>query len=320
MKPLVLFRSGTNFNFIGRRRLFFALSALLMLASIGAYIDHGLNFGIDFKGGILIEIKTDGPADMAQLRDAMSGLGVGEVSLQEFGSPDDVLIRIEAQEGGEGANDAAIQTLRDALGDSVEYRRVESVGPKVGDELKEAGIYAVLSALVAILLYIWFRFEWQFGVGAVVALAHDVIATIGVFSVLGMEFTLATVAAVLTIAGYSINDTVVVFDRVRENMRKYKKMDLPELLNRSVNETLSRTVVTSVTTLLALVALYVFGGQIIRDFSFAMIWGVLVGTYSSIFVAAPTLIYLRVRGGIFGGDEEGKNAAPMDQDQDAATP
>jgi preprotein translocase subunit SecF len=304
MKPLVLFRPDSSFDFISRRRWFFALSALLMVLSIGAYIDHGLNFGIDFKGGIVIEIKTDGPADMAGLRSEISDLGIGEVSLQEFGSPDDVLIRIEAQEGGEGANEVAIQAVRDALGESVEYRRVESVGPKVGDELKEAGIYAVLSALVAILLYIWFRFEWQFGVGAVVALAHDVIATIGVFSVLSMEFTLATVAAVLTIAGYSINDTVVVFDRVRENMRKYKKLPLLELLNRSVNETLSRTVVTSLTTMLALVALYIFGGPIIRDFSFAMIWGVLVGTYSSIFVAAPTLIYLRVRENVFGNEDD----------------
>ena len=318
MKPLVLFRPGSNFQFIARRRVFFVLSSLLILASVAAYAVKGLNFGIDFKGGILVEVQTQGPADIAELRSRMSGLGLGEVSLQEFGSPDDVMIRIEAQEGGEGANEKAIETVRATLGDSVVYRRVESVGPKVGDELKTAGVYAVLSAMVAILLYIWFRFEWQFGVGALVALAHDVIATIGVFSLLGMEFTLATVAAVLTIAGYSINDTVVVFDRVRENMRKYKKMDLPDLLNRSVNETLSRTVVTSVTTLLALVSLYVFGGQIIRDFSFAMIWGVLIGTYSSIFVAAPTLIYLRLRGGVFGSDEDDK--ADKDTAKGAATP
>ena len=316
MRPLISFRPKTEIEFIPRHKLFFALSALLMVASIGVYLALGLNFGIDFKGGILIEVKTDGAADLAKLRGDLSGLGLGEVSLQEFGAEDDVLIRVEDQEGGEAANQAAIAIVRAALGEGVEYRRVETVGPKVGDELKAAGLWAVLSALVAILLYVWFRFEWQFGVGAVIALSHDVIATIGIFSVLDMEFTLATVAAVLTIAGYSINDTVVVYDRVRENMRKYKKLALPALLNQSVNETLSRTVMTSVTTLLALVALYVFGGQVIRDFSFAMIWGVLVGTYSSIFVAAPTLLYLKVREGALDlgkpDDGEGEGAPAAD--------
>ena len=271
MKPLFSLRPKAEIGFISRHKLFFVLSALLMVASIGTYLVEGLNFGIDFKGGILIEVKTDGPADLAGMRGELNGLGLGEVSLQAFGAPDDVLIRVEDQEGGEASNQAAIGAVREALGEGVEYRRVETVGPKVGAELKEAGLWAVLSALVAILLYVWFRFEWQFGVGAVIALSHDVIATIGIFSVLDMEFTLATVAAVLTIAGYSINDTVVVYDRVRENMRKYKKLPLPALLNQSVNETLSRTVMTSVTTLLALIALYIFGGQVIRDFSFAMI-------------------------------------------------
>jgi preprotein translocase subunit SecF len=205
-----------------------------------------------------------------------------------------VLIRIQAQDGGEEAQQAAVNAVRGALGEGVTYRRTEFVGPTISQELLRDGIYAVLAALGAILVYIWFRFEWQFGVAAVVALFHDVIATVGVFSLIQHEFNLATIAAVLTIAGYSINDTVVVFDRVREKLRKYKTLPLPELFNLAINRTLSRTVMTSVTTLLALVALYVLGGEIIRDFAFAMIWGVVVGTYSSICLAVPLLLYLNV--------------------------
>jgi len=222
-------------------------------------------------------------------------LGLGEVSLQEFGQPTDVLIRIQRQDGGEKAQQEAVNTIKAALGSSVEYRRTEFVGPKVSDELFWDGLTAVGLAILAILIYIWFRFEWQFGLGAVVALSHDVITTIGIFALMGFEFNLSTVAAVLTIAGYSINDTVVVFDRVRENLRKYKKMPFPELLNNSINQTLSRTVITSVTTMLALLALYLLGGEVIRDFSFAMIWGVLIGTYSSICLAVPILLNLNIK-------------------------
>ncbi len=308
MALLRLVPAGTNIKFIGLRRAAFALSILLVAASAAFFAMRGLNFGIDFRGGILIEVRTQGPADVSAMRNNLSGLGMGDVSLQEFGQPTDVLIRIQRQAGDEKEQIKAIEAVKSALGDGVEYRRTEFVGPKVGDELREAGTWAVLLAIGAILLYIWFRFEWQFGVGAVVALSHDVITTIGIFSFLQLEFNLSTLAAILTIAGYSINDTVVVFDRVRENLRKYKKQGLEQVLNRSINDTLSRTVMTSVTTLLALVALYLFGGEVIRGFSFAMIWGVIIGTYSSIFIAAPTLLYLGLRREGRGKGDEAEDA------------
>jgi len=270
-----------------------------------------LNFGIDFMGGILIEVRTSGPADIGAMRSKLSGAGLGEIGLQEFGEPEEVLIRVQTQEGGESAQAAAVEKVKQALGAGIEYRRTEFVGPKISEELFLDGLYAVIAAIGAILAYIWFRFEWQFGLGAVIALLHDVLSTIGIFALLGLEFNLSTVAAILTIAGYSINDTVVVYDRVRENLRRYKSMPLGELLNRSINETLSRTIMTSVTTLLALGALYILGGEVIRGFSFAMIWGIVIGTYSSICLAVPLLLYFHIarRGGIAGGDE-GERAAP----------
>ena len=290
MRGLRLLPGDINLSFIPRRKIFFVFSILLVVSSIGMYLTNGLNYGIDFKGGILIEIKTtDGPANVKAMRSNLSGLGIGEIGLQEFGAPDEVLIRIQAQEGGEKAQQLAIGQVKEALGGGIEYRRTEFVGPKISDELFWNGVYAVSAAILAILVYVWFRFEWQFGIGAVVALVHDVISTIGVFAVLGLEFNLSTVAAILTIAGYSINDTVVVYDRVRENLRRYKTLPFSELLNKSVNETLSRTVVTSVTTLLALTALFVLGGEVISGFSFARILGVLVGTYSVICLAVPVL-------------------------------
>ena len=300
-----LIPAGINISFLQKRVMFFIFSALLIAASMGLFGTQGLNYGIDFKGGILIEVKTNGPADIAGLRSQLSGLGLGEVALQEFGAPDDVLIRVQQQEGGDAAQQAAVEKVKAVLGDTVaEYRRTEFVGPKVSEELFWDGVMAVGFAILAILVYIWFRFEWQFGLGAVVALVHDVLSTIGIFALLQMEFNLSTVAAILTIAGYSINDTVVVYDRVRENLRKYKSLELVELLNKSVNETLSRTVMTSVTTLLALLALYFLGGEVIRGFSFAMIWGVIIGTYSSICLAVPLLLYLNVRRGGDAGEEE----------------
>ncbi len=288
---------NSKYQFMRRRHLALAFSALLVVASVVAYVTQGLNFGIDFVGGTLIEVRhTEGPADLGGMRETVAGLGFGDASLQEFGDPQTVLIRIQLQEGQEEGETTSISELvSEALGDGYEYRRVEFVGPKVGSELQEQALWAVLIALAAIMVYIWLRFEWQFGVGAVIALAHDVIATIGLFAVLQLEFNLATVAAILTIAGYSINDTVVIYDRVRENLRKYKQSDLPQVLDRSVNETLSRTLMTSVTTLLALLALFIFGGEIIRDFAGAMMWGVVIGTYSSIFVAVPTLLYFKLR-------------------------
>ena len=303
MRPLQLIPAGLAIPFIGKRTLFFAFSCFLMLASLALFAVRGLNYGIDFKGGILIEVKTAGQADIGAMRSMLSGLGVGEVGLQEFGAPDEILIRIQRQDGGEGAQQVAVEKVKAALGTGVEYRRTEFVGPKVSDELFWDGVSAVAAAIFAILMYIWFRFEWQFGICAVVALVHDVFSTIGIFALLGMEFNLSTVAAILTIAGYSINDTVVVFDRVRENLRKYKKMGLGDLFDLSINETLSRTVMTSVTTLLALLALYFLGGEVIRGFSFAMIWGVLIGTYSSICLAVPLLLYMNLRRRRAGGGE-----------------
>ncbi len=308
MRHLRLIPSGTKIRFVERRKVFFVLSALLVVASVALFAVKGLNYGIDFKGGILLDVRTEGPADLAGLRRTLAGLGLGEVALQEFGAPDDVLIRLQKQEGGEQAQQAAVAQVKEALGPNVEYRRTEFVGPKVSEELFRDGIYAVSAAIFAILVYIWFRFEWQFGLAAVIALLHDVLSTIGIFALLGLEFNLSTVAAVLTIAGYSINDTVVVFDRVRENLRKYKKMPLGDLLNLSVNQTLSRTLMTSVTTLLALGALYVLGGEVIRGFSFGMIWGVLIGTYSSICLAVPLLLYLNVRRGSGAAEAIGKTA------------
>ncbi|GAA6156954.1 MAG: protein translocase subunit SecF [Alphaproteobacteria bacterium] len=295
MRKLKLVPDDTHIPFLGMRFIALAVSSAMVLGSIAMVIIFGLNFGIDFRGGTMIEIGTEEPADIADLRNRLGGLGLGEVQIQEFGAPTDVLIRIETQPGGEGAQRGAIQTVRDELGDTVEYRRVEVVGPTVSGELIEAGVLAIILAVGMMLVYIWFRFEWQFSVGAVVALVHDVVITLGLFAVLQLEFNLSIIAALLTIVGYSMNDTVVVYDRVREKLRKYKRMPLIELLDLAVNKTLSRTVMTSVTTLLALLSLYIFGGEVIRGFTFAMIWGIIIGTYSSIFVAAPLLLWLGVK-------------------------
>ncbi len=287
---------GFGIRFLAKRKAFLALSAALIVASIASFLTIGLNFGIDFRGGILLEVRFQQQPDLASLRSRLDGLGLGEVSLQTFGEPNDVLINVQRQEGGEEAQNAAVQAIRGALGnEGVDYRRTEFVGPTVGAELRQAGILATLLSLAAIGCYIWFRFEWHFAVAALAALAHDIIATIGFYSVMQLEFNLATLAAVLTIAGYSINDTVVVFDRVRETLRKYKKRPVQEVLDDAINMTLSRTILTSVTTLLALFALYIFGGEVIQGFVIGLIWGVLIGTYSSIALAVPLLYYLGVR-------------------------
>jgi preprotein translocase SecF subunit len=283
---------------MGRRVLFLGISVVLVLLSIGLVVVRGINFGVDFRGGILIEARTNGPADLADLRSRLNGLGLGEVGLQQFGAPTDVLINFGEQLGGEKGQLAAIDKVKATLGDTIsEYRRIEIVGPKVGAELVRGGILATSLAMAAIAAYVWFRFEWQFGVSALLSLVHDVVTTLGLFSLFQLEFNLPTLAAVLTIAGYSINDTVVIFDRVREDLRKYKKMPLTDLLNHAVNGTLSRTVLTGTTVLLALIALVTFGGEVIRGFSIAMIWGVLAGTYSSFGVAVPLLIYFGLKQG-----------------------
>ncbi len=298
-------------GFLDRRKIFLAVSAILLLLSVGSFAVQGLNFGVDFRGGILMEVKTKGPADLAVLRSDLGGIGLGEVTLQQFGEPDDVLINLQRQEGDEAAQSAAIETVKTALGDRVlEYRRAEFVGPKVGEELRQAGVLATVLSLLAIGVYIWFRFEWQFALASLIALVHDVIATVGFFSLLQIEFNLSTLAAVLTIAGYSINDTVVVFDRVRENLRKYKKMPLLGLLNMAINNTLSRTLLTSFTTLLAVLALFLFGGEVIRGFTAGLLWGIVIGTYSSIAIAVPLLYYLGIRREHVSLPEEKVDRAP----------
>ncbi len=292
MRMLKLIPAGTKIPFMDWRKTAMMGSFALALISIGFAFVPGLNFGIDFKGGILIEVRMPETANLGAMRSDLGRLGLGEVTLQEFGTETDVLIRIERQPGDAEAQNAAVQKVRGALGESVDYRRVEFVGPKVSTELIEVSAIAVLLAVALMLVYIWFRFEWHFGVGAVVALVHDVLLSVGMFAVTQLEFNLSTIAALLTIVGYSINDTVVVYDRVRENLRKYKTMPLVQVLNQAINDTLSRTTMTSVTTLLALFALFLFGGEVIRGFVAAMIWGVLVGTYSSIFIASPLLVLL----------------------------
>ncbi len=301
---------GTNIPFIALRRFFFAFSLVLVLGSLFLVGIRGLNYGIDFQGGILLEVKTQGPADIGGMRSTLNALNLGEIALQGFGAPDDVLIRVARQDGGDTQQQVAVEKVKQALGAGVEYRRVEVVGPQVSNELLMDGVYAVVLAMVAILVYVWFRFEWQFGLAAVVALLHDVISTLGIFAVLQWEFNLTTIAAVLTIAGYSINDTVVVFDRIRENLRKYKTMAFADLLNRSINETLSRTIMTSLTTLVAVTALYVFGGEVVRGFSFAMIYGIGIGTFSSICVASPLLLFMKVPRRSSKAEEAAAKASP----------
>lgn len=306
-KGVDFFPHGTKWKIIEKRWLFVGLSWLACIMSAALLAWQGLNFSVDFKGGSLIEIQSkSGPLDIGQLRDKLNGLGLGDIQVQGAGQDREALIRIAqqpatAQLGEDKVQTAANDKVKAALGDSVEIRRTEVVGPAVSEELKWTGVIAVVVAMIGILGYIWFRFEWQFAVAGIVALVHDVFVTVGMFSLLWMEFDLSVVAALLTLAGYSINDTVVVFDRIRENLRKYKKMPLIDLLNLSINETLSRTVLTSLTTFLAVLALYVFGTQVIHGFSFAMLFGIVVGSYSSIFVASSLLLYLGVNRESFGG-------------------
>jgi preprotein translocase subunit SecF len=297
MWTLKLVPAETKIDFIRLHIASFIVSISLVIASLGLFFTQGLNFGVDFKGGTLIEIGTNGPADIAELRNVIGNLDLGEVQIQEFGSPEDVLIRVgeKANVTDNAENLSAVDQIRNALPQDVTFRRVEVVGPQISGELVRAGFLAVTVAIGLMLFYIWLRFEWQFSVGAVLALIHDIILTIGVFCLIQLEFNLSIIAAILTIVGYSMNDTVVVYDRVRENLRRFKKMPLSDLANLSINNTLSRTVMTSVTTLLALFSLYFLGGEVIRGFTLAMIWGVFVGTYSSIFIASPVLMYLGVK-------------------------
>jgi preprotein translocase subunit SecF len=292
MKGIRFIPDDTKIPFMKFSRLGYFASGILCALSILLFATVGLKMGVDFTGGTVITIRTVQPANLDQLRSTIGGLGFEGAELQEFGSPNDVLIRIGTVEGGEQAQQAAIQKIKDALGAGVEYRSVEVVGPKVSGELAEQGILAVVISLILVLIYIWFRFEWQFALGAVASLMHDVILTIGLFAVLGLEFNLSIIAAILTIIGYSLNDTVVIYDRVREYLRKYKSMPFADLMDFSINSVLPRTMMTSVSVLLALFALYIWGGEVISGFTFTMIWGVIVGTYSSYFIATPILLLL----------------------------
>ncbi|MEE8294571.1 MAG: protein translocase subunit SecF [Sphingomonadales bacterium] len=298
---------NTQFKFLKYRKISIIFSLIMMVASIGLFATKGLNLGIDFAGGIMFHIKNPVAVEIGEVRTGLSGLNLGSVSVQEFGTPEEMLVIIEAQ-GSEPENKVAADAAKEVLSSlmpEMTIEREEVVGGQVSSELVRDGILAVVFAVGAVLIYIWFRFEWHFGVGAVMALVHDVVLTIGFFVLTGLEFNLSIIAAILTIVGYSLNDTVVVFDRIRENLRKFRKMKLEDLLDLSINNTLSRTLVTSLTTLIALVSLFTFGGEVIRGFTAAMIWGVFVGTYSSIFIASPALIYLKLKGTDFTAEEAG---------------
>jgi SecD/SecF fusion protein len=295
---LPLVPPGTKIPFMGIRKWTFALSTVLSIAAVVLFVTVDLNYGVDFKGGSLIEVKAiDGTADPGDIRSRLSELNIGDVQVQEVGNQGEVLIRVAAQDAGDTAEQSVVSKVRAELEEDYEFRRVETVGPTVSSELATQGTIGVIVALGLILVYIWFRFEWQFAVGAIVATIHDIVMTIGFFVVSGVEFNQSSIAAILTIVGYSLNDTVVVYDRVREDLRRYKKMPLPQLLNNAINETLSRTTLTSVTTIFALLALFIFGGEVIRSFTAAMLFGVVFGTYSSIFIAAPLLILFKLRPG-----------------------
>jgi preprotein translocase subunit SecF len=296
MKLLRIVPDNTAFGFMAFKRFSFPLSALLSAVSVAAFLLIGLNFGIDFTGGTLIEMKAlSGKADTATVRQLSGDLELGEVEVQEFGSSGEVSLRFGLQPGGEKGQQEVVEKVKQIFSTTYEFRRVEVVGPRVSGELVQSGILGVVLSVLGVLVYLWFRFEWQFAVGAVIATLHDLVLTIGFFAITQIEFNMTSIAAILTIVGYSLNDTVVVFDRIRELLRKYKKMPIAQLLDLSINSTLSRTVMTSVTTSLALLALVLFGGAVISSFSYAMIFGVLIGTYSSIFIASPVLIYLGAR-------------------------
>jgi preprotein translocase SecF subunit len=313
MRKLRLIPDNTHFRFMRIRRAVFAVSIVLSIASAALFVFIGPQYGIDFKGGTLIEMKpVAASTDLAAVRSTLDGLNLGDIQVQEVSdlvTGTNILVRIQAQEGGEEAQQEAIGRIRVAFGDTMDFRRVEIVGPRVSSELAFNGTLGVVVALIGILIYIWFRFEWQFAVGAIVSTVHDVLMTLGFFTVFQLEFDLSSIAALLTIVGYSLNDTVVVYDRIRENLRKFKAMPLSELIDRSINETLARTTTTSLTTLLALVSLFLFGGPVIASFVDAMIFGIVIGTYSSIFIAAPVLIYLNLRTGRIAEEEEAAASA-----------
>ncbi len=298
MKLLRIIPDGTTFKFMQFRLWAFPFSALMSIVAVTCFFVLSMNFGIDFKGGTVVEMQAkSGKLNISEIRSTVDKLGFGEVEVQEFGGSNEFSMRFAMQPGGDGAQQEVVRKVRATFGETYEERRVEVVGPRVSAELVQNGTIGVLLSLLAVLVYLWFRFEWQFAVAAVIATMHDLLLTIGFFAITRIEFNMTSIAAVLTIVGYSLNDTVVVFDRIREMMRKYKKMPTEDLLDLSINTTLARTVMVSFTAALALVALAFFGGTVIESFSYAMLFGVVVGTYSSIFIAAPVLIYLGLKPG-----------------------
>ena len=302
-KGVDFFPHGTKWDVIGKRFWFVGLSWVLAVIALGLIATRGFNYGVDFKGGALVEIQAkSGSLDIGSLRDKLNKLGLGDVQVQSVGGGNEALIRV-GQQADEKAQAAANDKVKAALGDSVNIRRIEVVGPAVSAELKRTGLLAVVVSLIGIFIYVWYRFEWQFAVAAIVSLIHDVFITAGMFSLMWIEFDLTVVAALLTLAGYSINDTVVVFDRIRENLRKYKRMSLIDLMNLAINETLSRTVLTSTVTFLSVLALYLFGTEVIHGLSFAMLFGIIIGSYSSIFVAASLLLWTGINRESWSGDK-----------------
>ena len=304
MKLLRLAPENTKFPFMRFRRVSYPVSAFLSLIAVALFVFKGMNFGIDFAGGTVIELRAkNGSAEVGVLRGLGEGLKLGDIEVQGFGNPADATLRFGLQPGGDVAQQAAVERVREKVGNDYELRRVEVVGPRVSNELVQSGTLGVVLSILAVLGYLWFRFEWQFAVGAVIATMHDLLLTVGFFSITQLEFNTTSIAAILTIVGYSLNETVVVLDRIRENMRKYKKLGTAQMIDMSINAVLPRTIMTATTVMLALIALVAFGGQVIRSFSLAMIWGIFVATYSSIFICSPMLIYLGLR------NEEGDKAA-----------
>ena len=296
MSSIRWIKKDLKINFLRVKNIATILSILAIISSLFFLVYKNLNFGIDFKGGTLIEIKKDENLTIAEIRNQLSELNIGDIQIQTFGSDDIILIRIENSTNLDANADMnSIELIRSSLGNDVIIQRTEIVGPKVSSELIQKGIIAIIIAVFLMLFYIWIRFEWQFSIGAVTALIHDVMITMGIFSFLQIEFNLSIIAALLTIIGYSMNDTVVVYDRIRENLRKYKQMNIFDLINQSLNETMSRTLLTSVTTLLALFSLYFLGGEVLKGFTLAMIIGVFIGTYSSVFIASQIILYLNVK-------------------------
>jgi len=296
MKLLRLAPENTKFPFMRFRRVSYPFSALLSIISVLVFLSWGMNFGIDFSGGTLIELRAkSGLADLHSLRQLTEQLNIGDVEVQTFGSPSEVTLRFGLQPGGDAAQEKAVAKVKDAIGNDYEIRRTEVVGPRVSGELVQSGTLGVVLSILAVLAYLWFRFEWQFAVGAIIATMHDLLLTVGFFSVTQLEFNTTSIAAILTIVGYSLNETVVVLDRIREMMKKYRKIPTENLIDLSVNAVLPRTIMTATTVFLALISLVTFGGEVIRSFSLAMLWGVFIATYSSVFICSPMLIYLGLR-------------------------